>query len=390
MKINKITIAFLIAMFSITNAFAQSSTTEKILFSYEQLPVFKISSDKTYKRVLINTFEEDIIAEKAAIDEENERSVQDAKDEREEYKEKSTGDKLAGKILLGEKKPSGRAQIQRHPFYPKVWEEQSTLGLYVNIPGMTVSENAKAVVKVYIERFSYDYSTAKSDKGFYYKVNVKLPVTLEVYNEDGIQVTTKTFEIKSDVSFSSSSDFTSEFFTSEAARDKHWQTNQHSKLRQLEGTRLAENMKKLNAYLIENVAYNTIARKTTIGLVKDKKNDTYQEINSLYPKIIETYNKVNTNQKDELEKELMEAIAIWKKELETMDPNNKKARINASIGMELYLNIAEAYIWLNKFDEARSILIKYLVLDPKGKDKKYKDLDELLKDQKIRYEANKS
>lgn len=364
---------------------AQNSYREKVEFTYQQLPVYPISADKVYQRQLINTFEQDIATEKEAIETENARLKKEAADDKKAYQEKSTGEKLLSKVVLGETKPTGQAQTLQQPFYPKVWDPASTLASYANIPGMTVSEKGKAVVKVFVERFTHTVDFQQTEKGWYYRVNVGLPVRLEVFDENGIQVATQVFEVSQ---IGKSNDFQSDFFDSEQKRNEHWRINQQGKLRQLEATRFNINMKSVQNYLVENVGYNLATRKTSIGMVKDKKNDTYTEINGVYPKVVEAYNKIATGKTEDISPALMDAIGVWESELKELNPDDKKARINREIGQDLYLNIAEAYIWQNKFPEAQNTLIKYKVLDPKGKDKQFKDINDFYEDQKKRYSAN--
>lgn len=384
----KPTIYFLLTLIVLsfsTATQAQNSYRDKIEFTYKQLPLYPISAEKTYKRELINTFEQDIATEKEAIETENARLKKEAADEKKAYQEKSTGEKLLSKVVLGETKPSGQAQTLQQPFYPKVWDPASTLASYVNVPGMSISESAKAVVKVYVERFTHTVDFQQTEKGWYYRVNVGLPVRLEVYNEAGVQLAAQVFEVSQ---IGKSNDFQSEFFDSERKRDDHWKINQQGKLRQLESNRFNINMKSLQNYLVENLGYNQATRKTSIGLVKDKKNDTYVDINGVYPKVVEAYNKLSGGLNDDIKKTLTDAISVWEGELKDLNPDDKKARINREIGQDLYLNIAEAHVWMGNYAEAQNTLIKYKVLDPKGKDKQYKDINDLYEDQKKRAAAN--
>jgi hypothetical protein len=71
-----------------------------------------------------------------------------------------------------------------------------------------------------------------------------------------------------------------------------------------------------------------------------------------------------------------------------LDTKDKKARINADAGEALYLNLAQAAIWKSDFDSAAKYIAKYKVLDPKGRNGVYKDIQDLYDDRKARYEAN--
>jgi hypothetical protein len=85
---------------------------------------------------------------------------------------------------------------------------------------------------------------------------------------------------------------------------------------------------------------------------------------------------------------IKKAIAVWEKALEESDPDDKKARINADVKAGLYLNLAEAYMWLNDFTKARTHLAKHAALNAHGFNRDYKKIDELLISRKERFDAN--
>tara|TARA_B100000809_G_C15007138_1_gene483638 strand:+ start:436 stop:654 length:219 start_codon:yes stop_codon:yes gene_type:complete len=50
----------------------------------------------------------------------------------------------------------------------------------------------------------------------------------------------------------------------------------------------------------------------------------------------------------------MSGIAIWETALEESNPGDNKSRINKKITALLYVNLAEAYMWMDDFDIAES------------------------------------
>lgn len=382
MKINKILL--LIAVF-ISNAVVAQSSKEKITFSYQQLPLFPMSADKTYDVNVILPYEDDITAQKEAIAAENKELKEEAKQEKKDYDNKKVGAKLVGKVLLGESKPTGRAKLVEAPFYQTIWSRDE-IKSKVTIPGLEQNEGATALITVFINRFDYTYNAQHiPEKGYYYRVNGTGTVTMEAKDENGAVVSNKTFSASKT---GKGNDFQSKYFKSEYARDKDWNLNKEAKLRAIESNKLRTSMSQMAAYLKSNMGYNSIPYKGIVFTFKSKKHD-YTALNSAYPTSVEVYNMLNTYPLDQDTKgRIVEMTEIWKAETENIDGGSKKARINAEVGEGLYLNLAFASIWLEDFSKANVYLAKYKVLDPKGKNKVYKSVQKLLNDQKARFAAN--
>jgi hypothetical protein len=382
MKINKILL--LIAVF-ISNAVVAQSSKEKITFSYQQLPLFPMSADKTYNVNVILPYEDDITAQKEAIAAENKELKEEAKQEKKDYDNKKVGAKLVGKVLLGESKPTGRAKLVEAPFYQTIWNRDE-IKSKVTIPGLEQNEGATALITVFINRFDYTYNAQHiPEKGYYYRVNGTGTVTMEAKDENGAVVSNKTFSASKT---GKGNDFQSKYFRSEYARDKDWNLNKEAKLRAIESNKLRTSMSQMAAYLKSNMGYNSIPYKGIVFTFKSKKHD-YTALNSAYPTSVEVYNMLNTYPLDQDTKgRIVEMTEIWKAETENIDGGSKKARINAEVGEGLYLNLAFASIWLEDFSKANVYLAKYKVLDPKGKNKVYKSVQKLLNDQKARFAAN--
>ncbi len=382
MKINKILL--LIAVF-VSNAVVAQSSKEKITFSYQQLPLFPMSADKTYDVNVILPYEDDITAQKEAIAAENKELKEEAKQEKKDYDNKKVGAKLVGKVLLGESKPTGRAKLVEAPFYQTIWSRDE-IKSKVTIPGLEQNEGATALITVFINRFDYTYNAQHiPEKGYYYRVNGTGTVTMEAKDENGAVVSNKTFSASKT---GKGNDFQSKYFRSEYARDKDWNLNKEAKLRAIESNKLRTSMSQMAAYLKSNMGYNSVPYKGIVFTFKSKKHD-YTALNSAYPTSVEVYNMLNTYPLDQDTKgRIVEMTEIWKAETENIDGGSKKARINAEVGEGLYLNLAFASIWLEDFSKANVYLAKYKVLDPKGKNKVYKSVQKLLNDQKARFAAN--
>lgn len=367
-------------------SFAQAQTSKnKTTFSYQQLPLYPISAEKTYDVEVYTPYADEIIAQKEAIAAENAALKEEARKEKEDYDKKKTGEKLVGKVLLGDKKPTGKAKLVESPFYQTIWSEDE-IKAQVSIPGLEQKSGANAKVKVIINRFDYTYNAQHIDeKGYYYRVNGVGTITMEVLDESGKVVSSETFTSKR---VGKGNDFQSKYFRTEYERDKDWNRNKEAKLRAIESSKMRANMNSLTSYLKNNMGYNTVSYNGIIFTFKSKKHD-YTNLNAVFPTAVEVYNLLNTYPIEQATKDRITDMAkVWESEIGNIDGGNKKARINAAAGEGLYLNLAFANIWLEDFNQANVYLAKYKVLDPKGKNRVYKSIQKLLNDQKSRYEAN--
>jgi hypothetical protein len=130
-------------------------------------------------------------------------------------------------------------------------------------------------------------------------------------------------------------------------------------------------------------------RATNIRMIKTGKKQNYDEINQAGYDAIEAYQYViDPDMFETLKEKLTNSINIWETELKTLDRKKKKARINTVHGAALYLNIAEAYLWMNEFSKARQAIGKYKSMDVKRYDASFKTLNPLINEMRDRYEAN--
>jgi hypothetical protein len=83
------------------------------------------------------------------------------------------------------------------------------------------------------------------------------------------------------------------------------------------------------------------------------KDFDYAELDAAQTKATEAYASIGkTGYNDADMAKLKEAIAVWEKELATMNKEDKKARINEAIGKGLHENCARAYMHLYDFENA--------------------------------------
>lgn len=104
----------------------------------------------------------------------------------------------------------------------------------------------------------------------------------------------------------------------------------------------------------ENVYLSYFTEDFKVYSAKGKIYD-YADLDGAYDKAISAYKSIN---KDGLNSndiaQLKEAVAVWEKELESLDVEDKKARISKSIGKGLHENCIKASLYIFDFENAKS------------------------------------
>jgi hypothetical protein len=364
-------ITFLFATFLLN---AQRVFKEKSNFEYNSLPFIKISEDKTYSRSGVITYEEDVIKEKEEL------AVAT-----EEWNKKSAGDKLSEKIVGG----GATADPTKFNYFPTIFSSDRLTG-FININGLLIEDNAKAKVDVTVDRVNY-YSEIKNHRNKnkdgvvtsswqQIGLNAKIPVTVVVSVENGEAV---------------SKQFTGSSFIEDGKKytgkikNKFLEAAKQNNFTPSENGALEDAFIQINNFLNYTYGYSIMKRATNIRMIKTGKKQNYDEINQAGYDAIEAYQYViDPDMFETLKEKLTNSINIWETELKTLDRKKKKARINTVHGAALYLNIAEAYLWMNEFSKARQAIGKYKSMDVKRYDASFKTLNPLINEMRDRYEAN--
>ena len=152
---------------------------------------------------------------------------------------------------------------------------------------------------------------------------------------------------------------------------------------------LNANLKQLNTIINDNCGYAKRTRSTEIYTVKKFKNHNYNDLVDAYSKVNAGYNLIIKDRNHASAKsKIMAGIAIWEKALGESNPGDSKSRINKKVTALLYVNLAEAYMWIDDFDTAENYRLKAEqagVLKYKSASKKLEKLMIVAKD---RYEVN--
>lgn len=158
-------------------------------------------------------------------------------------------------------------------------------------------------------------------------------------------------------------------------------------LEQLESKVVEANMKEISRMLNSKYGYVKTSKESVVYRVEPK-GFTYDDIQEAYENAITGYDLLASNYTS-AEQKLNAACELWEKALTEYVAGAKKVRIDDNVAIALRFNLAEAYLFTNKFDKADAHLSKIIAMNPSGKEKKtVAELRDLMKDMRIRWEAN--
>ena len=324
---------------------AQKPEKVNVAYQTSMYPQTLISKDNVVNIEISSNYQELIDERKA-----------EAQAIRDEKASRGTGERIT-RVIVG--------VSERNPddiFIPTLVGEESVSA--IKVPGYTESNDAAGTIKLVFSPIEISTETSAS---FLYK---PLKASVTITNDKG----NKCFE---GVLGESSSSITYTKSSYEKRQEAYRKAEDRAKSKSFE---------MINSYLAKNYGYSQVSSSRRFYDIKDK---AYQ-----YPEYHKAMDKVKTafayfsvpSKKDVKETSLKEAIEIWEEAVQGLNKADKKARINSEVGAATYLNIAEAYIWLNEFDKAREALVQCGLTD-KGYVKTANGVRSFLEDYVKRYEA---
>lgn len=381
--------ALFLSLFIFTYVFcnAQNLYYEDVSFSYMRTPLQLLPKEfKTYTVSTNVDYAEEVAIQKKNWEESKEETIEKNEAEKQEYKEKSLGNKLISKALLDEDKP--KDVVVTEEYFSKVYNA-GDVSSRVKFNGYEQSGNSDFKIEVILLGFEYlkEENVTEKKKGdvvtkeYSYKISYKHPIEVKIYDNFDEEINYsemaefKTFKTKNTKKFSS-----------RYALEKYWAENNISYLSKLDEKATNDNLKALNKYLNSQFGYSTVQKTSSIAMVKPKKFE-YPEYFNAYEQIFTGYSYIIEN-KEEAATYIKEAITNWENALKESDKDNKKARINLKVTAVTHLNCAEAYCWLNDYANARRHIMKIKMLKTKKYDRKVEALQSFIKDQEKRHKAS--
>jgi hypothetical protein len=370
---------FILSFLSFLNA--QNVSFEKVDFKFIQFPNNKLPQNSKNIKVEVILLYKDSVENLISINETYKQQVANENQQtQEEYDSKSFAEKAASAVILKEGKPED--EVYMDIYIPIVYDAETLKAKYLNVEGFTYSDNYDFKISVLLDGFKYDKETEMSSsldpKSYYYATRCSNGVKALVYNNKDSVIYREYFFDLNERDLKSS-----EWKSSLSAAQKDWGQNKLTYLKTFDEGMMEANMNEVSKIIINNYGYSVVERTSLVAKIKASKFE-YPEYELAYENMVLGLNLLYDKTKtEEAEKYLNDAITAWTGALKESDLNDKKARINKEVTAATYLNIAEAYIWLNNFDEAEKLLNKVIVI---GEYKsKAEDLKAILQQQKVRY-----
>ncbi len=368
-------------------SYGQKVSKESVKHNYLRSPKIFLSKDKTVKKEVIVTYLEENEDRRQQNEYSNNQRQENAQKEVADYKKQKTSSKVAERMLLGKKKPTGEAKSINLQYLPKEWSEAYVIEKGCKTVGLKTAIGAKARIVVIIEKPKITYQnkdvSADGPSSAYYLNEAKVvgDVKVEVFNEKGEMVDSKTFTNRSSAS--------GKRFSSSSARTAVKKSEERKLKLTAEETCMKYNMSDVQKYVSENLDYTTVEKNSKIYSIVDKKGN-YTEINDCLPKFTKGLQYLGTNETYQKGVDLITSlIPIYESASKEYEPNNKKAKINEGVVQALYLNLAQAYIWSNEFEKAATYLAEHAAVNAKNNKKAVEKIKFFLEDQRMRFEASK-
>ncbi len=417
MKTIKLLIVCLLMMGNLLNA--QDVDKTETNFEFIQLPKKPLDkSIKNYNSKVIYNVEE---ANKKIMDEHNEKvakadqeyqaelaaypqRVKDAEaqylKELEIYEKKSTIQKIADQQLANGGKPVKRIPSPPYkntfstPKLIKSFNNEQLAGTYLKLEGFSNGTNNPVTITATLGELEVKEpeltvkdmtkvanGTSTPYKAYFMKVPYKRLITLKVETAQGVVYNEVPGEISQDMYYNIPGEY-----TSESAIRSWWSYNQEKTIDNLEVTSVDNGLKVIQNLLNSDYAFKKTKRETIIYQIKDKKQD-YTDMATAYLALVEGYNGLSEDyEKKDAKVKIQEAIAIYEKALTESDMKNKKARINEEVTLAIYVNLMEAYIWVDEYAKAKTMYAKFSTFDaPKRFEKLMEEINKLGKEQYERY-----
>ena len=164
-------------------------------------------------------------------------------------------------------------------------------------------------------------------------------------------------------------------------KDKYWKGLQ---------TKLFNNiLNDLNNHINTTYGYPVKSNQNEIYVIKKYKRHSYSEfIDAMtyaqigYKDFVNDVDKVNAKEK------IYKAIEIWEKQLDQSDLSDNKSRINKKATALLCTNLAEAYLWVDEYNNADLYINKAITLGVFKYKNHCKRLQDKMGNLKLRYQAN--
>ncbi|CAG5078881.1 hypothetical protein [Parvicella tangerina] len=217
---------------------------------------------------------------------------------------------------------------------------------------------------------------------FYAKYEMPVSVTVEVPGQGIIINENVNHGQKSQLINKYDSEYGFQYWRIDNYND-YWVTLQQQELNSILAT--------INNMINDKCGFPTKSYATEIYTIKKHKGHNYNDLIDAYTKAKSGYDLIykDISKSDAIAK-LKKACAIWEKALAESDLNDNKARINDKVTALIYVNLAEAYMWMNEWSQADNYIQKAQMINTAaGKYKREsEDVEQFMNYLKDRHLAN--
>lgn len=177
--------------------------------------------------------------------------------------------------------------------------------------------------------------------------------------------------------------FGREGYPSLGALERAWQQQRYEFLLEEEERQLRRVFSEVRTMLADRYAYTTATDKIKIGIGEGRYN--YQDLDRAADLAQEGYLNITLKNREKAYENLSAAIELWLAAIQQAEPEENRARINKKILRWLHHNCANAYLWINEYEQARlhnrQASALGLVLNPLS--------EQFINDMEARYLANR-
>lgn len=187
-----------------------------------------------------------------------------------------------------------------------------------------------------------------TEKTYTYTYQYKHPVHVKLQDSDG--------SILMDGLFNGTDNYSTQTTSSFGSKYDYlaWKVDQERPfLEQLQAKIVNQHIANISNYISEQHGFMKKQRSIEIYTAKNRRVN-YDDLLEAYQEAKDGYLQLaqNKNDKTTAMKYITKAIGKWSKTLQESNVNDKNARINKKVTAAVYLNLAEAYLWMDDFSQA--------------------------------------
>lgn len=404
----KRTLLFLLASFSVSALDAQNILDEKVTFKYTQLPYVKLDGSKEYSVEVKSNFTQRNTDSTAAYEQRKlayAGQLDACMDLWEQDKKRIDKAYLAAMVQWEQQVAAGNvAAVQPvkqpyppincagRPRKPFLLQEITPSSIVAGISIQGMNQNASSQVKVTLTFEGFEKGMMKMEtKGtapaltYSWTMQYRSPVSLKIeIPGKGIVINERIPDLEGFRSYRTKE------FKSKNEFDLWWMDNEEGFWNERQSQSAMENVSSINAYMTNKFGYPVVGRAIECYSVKTNSSHDYSDYATAYTSMESGLLNLGYPERiNDAQNDINKSVGIWNAAIKESNVNDKKARIDKTVTAATYINLAEAYIWLNDFATAEVMANKAINVGVNKYERDGKTLIAYIRDMKTRFNANK-